>query len=227
MAHDATLFLDEFGDMKPDLQAKLMRVLQDGEIKVIGSERTITVDVRIISATNKDIEETIRQGKFREDLYYRLNVMRIHMPPLRERKGDIPLLAQHFLKKYCGYLNRRIEAFGKEAMDMLVDYDWPGNVRELENAIERAVILEKGSKIGAHHFRQLVNAASPKIRKPAHADEGLDFGSLPSLDEVEKDYILQVLQATKWNRKKASEILGISTVTIWRKVEKDTEDFKK
>jgi len=221
LAHGGTIFLDEIGHMSLDLQVKLLRVLQEKEIKPVGSETTIAVDVRIIAATNKDLKEAIRRGEFREELYYRLNVVPIHLPPLRERREDIPLLAEYFLKKYNQEVKKSIQGISPEAMTILLNYSWPGNVRELENVIERAVILEEGDMIGPASFHQLLESNGPQrsiLKGTDRYREQLE--SLPSLETVEREYILQVLQATKWNRKKASEILGISTSTIWRKLEK-------
>jgi DNA-binding NtrC family response regulator len=221
LAHGGTIFLDEIGDMSLDLQIKLLRVLQEKEIKPVGSERNILVDVRIIAATNKDLKEAIKRGEFREELYYRLNVVPIFLPPLRERKEDIPLLANYFLKKYNQEVKKTIQGISDEAMILLLNYSWPGNVRELENIVERAVILEEGNMIGPQSFNQLLESRRENgvsAKRVSRDTKQLD--SLPPLERVERDYILEVLQATKWNRKKASEILGISTSTIWRKLEK-------
>ena len=221
LAHGSTLLLDEIGNMGLDLQGKLLRVLQEREIQPVGSERKIPVDVRIVAATNRNLRDAIRAGGFREDLYYRLNVVPLSLPPLRDRKEDIPLLVEHFLDKYGRKLDRRIQHVDPDAMATLMGYGWPGNVRELESAVERAMTLADGPVLGAEAFRHLVweGERSPK---PAgsKAKPGRDAGEtpLPPLDQVERDYILEVLQATRWNRKEASKILGISTVTLWRKI---------
>jgi len=224
LADGGTLFLDEVGDMSVDLQSKLMRALQEREIQPVGSERKVYVDVRIVAATNRDLKDAIRRGTFREDLYYRLNVMPIVLPPLRERPGDISLLADYFLGKYNADLKKRVKGFTPGARALLERYPWPGNVRELENAVERAVILTEGEMITVDSFSQLSNEAA--VASPAAGDGAREVNQYPSLKKVEQDYILEVLQATRWNRKKASEILGISTVTLWRKIEERHKDMK-
>ncbi|HWU36274.1 MAG TPA: sigma-54 dependent transcriptional regulator [Candidatus Acidoferrum sp.] len=221
LAHGSTLFLDEIGNMGLELQAKLLRALQEREIQPIGSERKITVDVRIIAATNRDLREAITQGRFREDLYYRLNVVPLVLPPLRERRADIPLLTQHFLNKYAGKLNRQIEQIEPEAMRILMTYGWPGNVRELESAIERAMTLAEGTVLDAEGFCHLayeIERPMKQVNPRSKSARGAEDGLLPPLEQVEKEYILEVLQATRWNRREASRILGISTVTLWRKI---------
>ena len=221
LAHGSTLFLDEIGNMSLGLQAKLLRALQEREIQPIGSERKIPVDVRILAATNRNLREAIRQGGFREDLYYRLNVVPLTLPPLREHRADIPLLVQYFLKKHAGKLNRRIEQIDPDAMGILMAYTWPGNVRELESAIERAMTLSDGPVLEPEGFRYLEyeaerpsKSAAPRAKSP----RGTEEAALPRLEQVEKEYILEVLHATRWNRREASKILGISTVTLWRKI---------
>jgi len=211
-ANGGTLFLDEVGETSPATQVKLLRFLQDGEIRRVGENDPIYVDVRLIAATNQDLEKAIEEGRFREDLYYRLNVIPVHMPPLRKRKDDIPLLVDHFLKKYTKDLKKNVTSFSPEAMKMLIKYHWPGNVRELENIVERAVILTNK------------NVIMPEDLPPSLQESGLksgesqeDFGEV-TLDEIEKKYILKVLERFNWNQKKASETLGISTTTLWRKL---------
>jgi DNA-binding NtrC family response regulator len=214
LAHGGTLFLDEVGNMALDLQAKLLRALQEREIQPVGGERRIPVDVRIVAATNRNLTEAVRQGTFRADLYYRLNVVPIQLPPLRERTEDIPLLVRHFLAKYAGKLDRRVDDVDAAAMTVLTSYPWPGNVRELAAAIERAMTLTDGPVLGADAFQHLVvDRAAATRRAGARTDS-----ALPPLEQVEREYILEVLQATRWNRKEASRILGISTVTLWRKI---------
>jgi DNA-binding NtrC family response regulator len=230
MAHGSTLFLDEIGNMGLDLQAKLLRALQEREIQPIGSEQKIPVDVRIIAATNRNLREAIKQERFREDLYYRLNVLPLALPPLRERRADIPLLAQHFLRKHAGKLNRRIEQVDPDAMGILMAYAWPGNVRELESAIERAMTLAEGTVLDAGGFCHLAYEAERPVKRAgprARPHRGAEDGALPPLEQVEKDYILEVLHATRWNRREASKILGISTVTLWRKINGMPEDDSK
>lgn len=216
MAQNGTLFLDEIGDMSPDLQVKVLRAIQQKEIKPVGGEKRIFVDVRIIAATHKDLKEEIKKGSFREDLYYRLNVVPLHLPPLRARKDDIPLLAEYFLAKYSGDLKKRLRGISHDAIELLTCHGWPGNIRELENAIERAVILADGPELDVGDFKQIMlsmEEGQGRARKKADA--------LRPLEEVEREYIMEVLRATEWNRKKAAEILGISSVTLWRKMEKE------
>ncbi|MBI4841835.1 MAG: sigma-54-dependent Fis family transcriptional regulator [candidate division NC10 bacterium] len=221
LAHRGSLFLDEVGALSPALQAKLLRALQEGEVHPVGSEQGVRLDVRIIAATNRDLAEATRQGAFRDDLFYRLNVVPIHVPPLRERKEDIPPLADHFIAQYRRKLQTPVRGMAPAALDLLVSYDWPGNIRELEHAIERAIILAEGELLDWESFAHLVPSPTrtARIRRPVTGARGLT--DLPSLEKVERDYIMEVLQATRWNRKRASEILGISTVTLWRRVQGD------
>jgi two-component system response regulator HydG len=221
LAHRGSLFLDEVGALNPALQAKLLRALQEGEVHPVGSERSVRLDVRIIAATNRDLTEATRQGTFRNDLFYRLNVVPIHVPPLREHKEDIPLLADHFIAQYRRKLQTPVRGMAPAALDLLVSYDWPGNVRELEHTIERAIILAEGELLDWESFAHLVPAPTRTARTRRPVTDARDFADLPSLEKVERDYIMEVLQATRWNRKRASEILGISTVTLWRKVQGD------
>jgi DNA-binding NtrC family response regulator len=214
LAHGGTLFLDEIGNMTLDLQARLLRALQEREIQPVGGERKIPVDVRIVAATNRNLKEAVKSGAFREDLYYRLNVILLALPPLRERKDDIPELVRAFLAKHAGRLNRRIERVDDDALGILMGYRWPGNVRELESTIERAMTLADSAVLGAASFVHLADEGGNEPPPPASAEPG----GMRSLDEVEKEYILEVLQATQWNRREASRILGISTVTLWRKI---------
>jgi len=205
IANRGTLFLDEIGEMSANIQVHLLRVLEEKEFTRVGGNELIKVDVRVISATNKDIKQAVANGQFREDLYYRLNVVAIELPPLRERKEDIPLLAQHFLKKFAVENQKEITAFSPEATDFLLKYEWPGNVRELENALERAVILAQNSCIEAADLRQenllLAHLAPPE----------------ESLREVEKNHILNTLNETGGNYSEAARILGISRATLYNK----------
>lgn len=207
LAHQATLFLDEIGEMPLELQAKLLRVLQEGELERLGSSRTIQVDVRIIAATNRDLVKEVKKGKFREDLYYRLNVFPIHNLPLRDRKEDIPLLVQHFLKKYENQIGKKIEKVPKKVIQQLSDYHWPGNVRELENVIERSMILSIGKKLELENL-------SRDLHKEA------DF---LSLEEAEKQHILKALHKTRWKvsgAQGAAELLDINHKTLSSKMKK-------
>jgi DNA-binding NtrC family response regulator len=224
LAHGGSLFLDEVGALSPVLQAKLLRALQEGEINPVGSERSLRVNVRIIAATNRDLAQGTRRGEFRDDLFYRLNVVPIQVPPLRERKEDIPLLADHFITRYRGKLQKPVRGITQAALDLLMASDWPGNVRELEHSIERAIILAEGDHLDWESFAHLVPSSERAPRRRPPLPHGEDLAALPSLEKVERDYILQVLQATRWNRKRASEVLGISTVTLWRKVQGNRQD---
>jgi chemotaxis protein methyltransferase CheR len=203
VANGATLFLDEIGELPLDLQAKLLRVLQEGEFERLGSSLTIKVDVRIVAATNRDLEEEVRKGRFREDLWYRLNIFPITMPPLRERLDDIPLLVDSFVKKIARRLGKTIEVIPVGVMEALQEYPWPGNVRELENVLERAVINSSGSKL------RLVD----ELKKPFK-----DVSASPkTLEAVERNYILQVLEQTRWKvsgKNSAAEILGLDRSTL-------------
>jgi two-component system response regulator AtoC len=207
VADNGTLFLDEIGELPTGLQGKLLRFLDSGEFRRVGSNKTLKVDVRIIAATNKDMRELVKTGAFREDLYYRLNVIAISLPPLRERKEDIPGLAAFFLKKYCTKLSKSIIGFSKDASEILAAYDWPGNVRELENVVERAVILCDNSMIEKGDFSI---ATVPAAGESSHS----------SLDEMEKDYILRVLGEAGGNQSKASQILGIDRKTLYLKLKR-------
>ncbi len=220
-ANAGTCFLDEIGDISLAMQAKLLRVLQEHEIKRVGGTETIKIDVRIIAATNKNLEELVTEKKFREDLFYRLNVVTIHLPPLRERPEDIPLLAEHFLSKFALENNKPIPQLSKEALDLLLLYRWPGNVRELENVIERAVTLSQ---------RPLILPEDLPRRLRLEQEFSMPPNLLPTkipLSELEKLYIKKVLEETGGNKKKAAEILGIDRRTLYRMAARYGIDFKK
>jgi len=208
VADTGTLFLDEIGEMPFNLQAKLLRFLDAGEFRRVGGNKSLRADVRLIAATNKDLLSMIKAGTFREDLYYRLNVINIMIPPLRERKEDVGDLARHFLKKYAKKLAKPITAFTIEAMGLLSAYRWPGNVRELENVIERAVIVCETGTIGAED-----------LSISSYSTIG-DMKVNPSLEEMEKNYILRVLNETAGNQSKASQLLGIDRKTLYLKLKK-------
>jgi DNA-binding NtrC family response regulator len=208
VADRGTLFLDEIGEMPIGLQAKLLRFLDSGEFRRVGGNKSLSVDVRVIAATNKDLSDMIKTGNFREDLYYRLNVINIVIPPLRERKEDIAELSRHFLKKYSKKLSKSIADFTAEALELLIGYQWPGNVRELENVVERAVILCESDVIGPEDLSIPSSAAIA------------DIGSNPSLEEIEKTYILRVLKEAGNNQSKASQLLGIDRKTLYLKLKK-------
>jgi formate hydrogenlyase transcriptional activator len=214
LADGGTIFLDEIGELPLDTQVKLLRVLQEQEFEPVGSSRTIRVSVRIIAATNRDLEEAVREGRFRADLFYRLNVLTLRVPPLRERPGDIPLLAMFFLDRFAKKFGKQIEAVSKESMDRLVEYSWPGNIRELQNVIERGVVLCSGELLtmDAELFPLPANPGSirPTVENSGIAARSTNLPLPPapqpspepppasdSLDEVEKRHILAVLERTK------------------------------
>ena len=201
-AHGGTLFLDEVSEISPGLQVKLLRFLQEREFERVGGSRTIRVDVRVVAATNADLAAMVKAGTFRQDLFYRLNVVPLQVPPLRARRSDIPLLAQSFLKKYARQNNRNVSGFTHDALRWLLDYSWPGNVRELENAIERAVVMSQGECITAEDF--------PPVVQPLRQDE-LDL-LVPgiSMNEVERIVILKTLRACGGSTGRTSKVLGIS-----------------
>jgi len=215
MADGGSILLDEISELTPKLQAKLLRVLQEREFEPVGSSEPVRVDVRILATTNRDLEEEIRKGTFREDLYFRLNVVSVEFPPLRERRGDIPLLARHFLAHFSEETNKRVESVSAEAIDLLKEYAWPGNVRELQNVIERGVVLSAGREIGAGDL-------PPSIFRPRPAVEAEpSVGS--SLRDVEKHLILETLDSCDGNRTRAAEILGISSRTLRNKLKEYRE----
>jgi two-component system response regulator PilR (NtrC family) len=213
-AHGGTLFMDEIGNMTLTMQVKLYRVLQEGKVRPIGSTEETDVDVRIIAATNKNFEKEIADGRFREDLYYRLSVIPIQLPPLRERREDIPLLARYFLERFRRVMDKPIEAFSAEAMRRLESYDWPGNVRELENTIERAVALENGSEISARVLPDrivgltLSGPDTTGLRPQGFPPEGMNFEH--EIAEAERRYLQAALERAHGVRTQAAELLKIS-----------------
>jgi two-component system response regulator HydG len=217
-ANKGTVFLDEIGEMSSVMQAKLLRVIQDREIQRVGSDTTLKVDVRILAATNRDLQEDVSSGNFREDLYYRLNVVTLRVPPLRERHEDIPLLAQHFLEKYSEKNRKSIKGFTPLSMDMLLRYDWPGNVRELENAVERAVILGPGDYITEKELPLSITKAYPHAED---VDRPTRVRKQPqSLDEVEREAVLAALEASGGNKSETARVLGITRKTLHKKLQK-------
>jgi len=217
LADKGTIFLDEIGDMDISIQSKLLRAIEEGEIERIGSMRPSKVDVRIIAASNKDLEKMVEEKKFREDLYYRLNVFPIKIPPLRERKEDIPLLADFFINKYCTEMKTSIKKISKESLDLLMKYEWKGNVRELENVIERAIILCDGETIMPEHIMPTKNIE--RIDEKLHT-EGytLEDVTKEAIRKAETHKILETLKETKGNKTKAAEILKISYKTLLTKI---------
>ncbi len=211
-ADGGTLFLDEIGETALSTQVKLLRFLQDGEIRRVGDVDPLNVDVRLIAATNKELPKLIEEGRFREDLFYRLNVIPIHLPALRSRKDDIPLLFNHFLKRFAEKENKNVTSISTEAMKIFTGYHWPGNVRELENVIERAVILTNHNTLTPEDLPQSLRDT---LRRGPDIPDNLGE---QTLEEVEKHYILKTLEKYQWNQKQASDTLGISTTTLWRKL---------
>jgi two-component system response regulator PilR (NtrC family) len=213
IADKGSIFFDEIGNIPPETQAKLLRVMQEREFMRLGGTDNVKVDVRIIAATNCDLREMVEEGRFREDLYYRLHVINIFLPPLRERKDDVPLLAQHFLEKYREENNKRDIELGADALDLLMDYDWPGNVRELENVMERAVVLSSGSRIGAELIPDYVRSA-PRFHIPRFVvpPEGISFKDV--ITDVEKRLIESTLEAAGGVQKRAAELLKIKPTTL-------------
>ena len=210
LARGGTLFLDEITEMSPGVQAKLLRVLQDGEYERVGGTRTLRADVRVIAATNRDPEAVVREGRLREDLYYRLNVIRLHLPPLRERRDDIPLLARHFVALHARRNKRPVSGVSAEAMDVLMMWPWPGNVRELENALERAVVLARGELVG-------VSDLPPALRNQTSGPSVLHFAVGTPLKDVERDMIEATLKAVGGDKARAAALLGITSRTIYRR----------
>ncbi len=208
MANGGTIFLDEIGAVSPKMQVELLTVIETKKFSRVGGNEVITSDFRVIAATNESLEELVKEGRFREDLYYRLNVFTLFIPPLRERKSDIPVLTEYFLKKFCNMMNKSLKTVSPEAVDFLMKYQWNGNVRELENAIERAVVVSKKDILSIDDFSFLT------LKEEEKTETGI------TLEEVEKKYIISVLEQTGWNISKAAEILGIDRVTIYNKVNK-------
>lgn len=218
VAHGGTVFLDEVSEMAPALQVKLLRVLQEKEFEPVGSVKTVKVDIRIIAATNKDLEKLVEKGRFREDLYWRLNVVPIHLPPLRERKEDLLPLLEHFLRLYNDKYQGAVEAFSPDALELLYRYDWPGNVRELENLVQRLVILKGEGVIGPEDLPE-------KIRRNHRGKTSLEVlgeGSLhETLNSIERELILEALRKANGVKKKAAELLGIKRTTLLHKLKKN------
>jgi two-component system response regulator HydG len=206
LAHRGTLFLDEIGDMSLPTQAKILRVLQEGEFERLGGAKTIRTDVRLIAATHRDLEQMVEQGAFRQDLFYRLSVVPVELPPLRDRREDIPLLADHFLQHYAQKNRKTVRGFHRQSLDLLTAYHWPGNIRELENTLERAVILCLGDRVTPHELPASVRGADTVVAPPMPA--GM------SLKEAERELVLRTLADTEGNRTRAAEILGISRQTL-------------
>lgn len=215
LADGGTLFLDEVGTLSLPIQAKLLRVLQDGAYEPLGGTRTVQSDCRIIAATNADLREEVRERRFREDLFYRLNVITIHMPALRERGDDVPALAAHFLARYAARNRKAVEGFSPDAMAALTAWDWPGNIRELEHAVERAVVLAPGRQIGIEHLADEIRAAAGAATAAETPGVRIPVGT--TLEEAERLLISETLRVTGGNKVRAAGLLGISSRTIYRK----------
>jgi DNA-binding NtrC family response regulator len=211
-AHTGTVFLDEVGEMSPALQVKLLRVLQEGEVRPVGASRAVRTDVRILAATNVDVERAVTEGKFRQDLFYRLGVVIITLPPLRERREDIPLLIERFLKAACAKAGKQVE-LTPAAVESLATYHWPGNVRELENMIERLVVFSRGSRVDIGDLPPTVTPRAPVLERRL-------FDDLPTLEEIERRYLLHVLEQVSNNRTRAAEVMGIDRRTLYRMAER-------
>jgi DNA-binding NtrC family response regulator len=218
-ANGGTLFLDEIGELGQAVQVKLLRVMQDHEIRRVGGTTSTKIDVRIIAATNRDLEQLVKEGKYRDDLFYRLNVVRITLPPLVERREDIPMLAHHFLEKYAPGTAHAVRGVLPETMKLLTQYRWPGNVRELENAIERAVSLGHGPFLTPDDLPAQLRRPEYLSKETAEAISSGDEGCL-SLEEVEKRHLVRVLKETKGNKVRAAKILGIDRRTLYRMAER-------
>ncbi|MDZ7344614.1 MAG: sigma-54 dependent transcriptional regulator [candidate division KSB1 bacterium] len=214
LADGGTLFLDEIGDMSLRVQAKVLRVLQEGEFERVGGSQTLRVDVRVIAATNKNLEQEVRRGRFREDLWFRLNVVPLYIPPLRTRKEDIPVLVRHFLEHYCHENGFRLKRMAPEALARLQHYDWPGNIRELRNTIERLVIMTPGDLITAADLPLSLQLPPPVMKQPFQPGRTLR----ELRDQVERDYILACLEATGGNITQAAQLLGIERSNLHKKL---------
>ena len=213
-ANGGILFLDEISEILLNLQAKLLRVLEDKEVRPLGANQAERVDTRVVSACNSDLESLVQQGKFRQDLYYRLNVVRIDLPPLRERSEDIPSLVEHFMQKFASQTKRKLDGIEQDALAALMNHRWPGNVRELEHTIERAVLLGTESRIGLKDLSSQL-AAPPDGRSPVAEAASKAY----TLKDLEREYIMRVLENTGGNKTEAAKILGVDRTTLYRKLE--------
>ena len=218
MADQGTFFLDEVEDIPPATQIKLLRVLQEGEFERVGGNRTIQVNIRIIAASNRDLQEAVKNGTFREDLYYRLNVVNIKLPPLRERKEDTPFLVNFFIDKFNRKYNMKVKGISQRAMSFLIDYGWSGNIRELENTIESILVINSPDVIDIQHLPQ-------EIKDSQEKPEVIPIKIGTPLEEVEREILIQTLKATKGNKRRAAELLGINVRTIHRKMEELEEPY--
>ena len=213
MASGGTLFLDEVTEMPLSMQVKFLRILQENEVMPVGGTKPVSVDVRFVAATNRDLEKEVQAGRFRQDLFYRLNVVSLKIPPLSERKDDIPLLVQFFLDKYNASMKKEVKEVSKDVLDALQQYDFPGNIRELENIVERGVALASGSTLGLGQIPDDLRSLDIQTFKKS-------AGKYASLEEVEKSYIEWVLKETGYNKTAAAKALDIDRVSLWRKIKK-------
>jgi DNA-binding NtrC family response regulator len=212
LAHNGTLFLDEVEDIPPSTQIKLLRVLQEGEFERVGGNRTIKVNIRIIAASNRDLQEAVRNGNFREDLYYRLNVVNIRLPLLKDRRDDIPFLVNFFVEKYSKKYHMKVKGISQRAMNLLTDYEWTGNVRELENTIESILVINSPEVIDIQHLPQEIRDFKGRL-------DVIPIKIGTPLEEVEREILIQTLRATRGNKRRAAQLLGINVRTIHRKME--------
>lgn len=218
-ANGGTIFLDEIGNVSPAMQIKLLRVLQEREIRRVGGAENIKVDIRLIAASNQNLEEAVSRGEFRDDLYYRLNVITINLPELKDRQDDVPLLANYFLKKYTKGENEKIKSISKEAMNLLLNYNWPGNVRELENVIERAIALGRYEEILPEDIPiNIINSRMMSALKETLPENA-------TIEELERDYIAKILKKTKGHKINTARILGIDRRTLYRKLKKYSMEY--
>ena len=213
LADGGTIFLDEIGDMSLSAQAKVLRALQENRITRVGGDKSIAVNVRVLAATNKDLQQEVKGGNFREDLFYRLNVIPIQIPPLSDRRNDIPMLSRHFLQIFTKEQNKNIQQFRSEAMRQLLDYDWPGNVRELENSIEHATVIAKGKYVEVSDLPVAIQQAKPRMPNNSKRPKR-------TITENEKNLLKEVLGECKWNKKETALKLGISRSTLYEKLKK-------
>jgi PAS domain S-box-containing protein len=214
VANGGTLFLDEIGDISPAMQIRLLRVLQDKTYEPLGSTKSLKTDVRIVAATNKNLHRLVEEGKFRQDLFYRINVVKLILPPLRDRKEDIPLLVEHFMRKFCRLGGKEIQGLSPDAFLLVMSYDFPGNVRELENIVEYATVVCRNGMIGIEHLPDYFkNADEDRLKR---SPEGKPF----SLGEMETGYILEALKRNQWNRTATAAEMGVHPTTLWRKMKR-------
>ncbi|MEF3697997.1 sigma-54-dependent transcriptional regulator [Desulfolutivibrio sp.] len=219
MAHEGTIFLDEIGELSADLQVKLLRVLQERKIERVGGSETIEVDIRVLAATNKNLEEAVAAGEFREDLFYRLNVVRLDMPPLRERREDIPILAAHFLERYAAENNKPFKGFSPEAIDYLTAYEWPGNVRQLQNVIERCVVLSSGEVIGVEDLPLEIKDEESQYKSAVDLLP-VRINLNETLEKIELALVRRALARSNFVQVKAAEMLGLSKSLLQYKLKK-------